>query len=87
MLGKFVRTCSLCHAVDLSPGQLVRQLRVCSKSHFTFRVLHVFIRTSTIDAVQIFGGRGLTVTGMGKLVENVSVLYLFLDRIPGLTMV
>lgn len=27
-----------------------------------------------IDATQIFGGRALTVTGMGKLVENVSLV-------------
>jgi len=26
-----------------------------------------------LDAVQIFGGRGLTVTGMGKFVESVSI--------------
>ena len=29
------------------------------------------------DATQIFGGRGLTVTGMGKLVENVSRTFCF----------
>jgi hypothetical protein len=28
-----------------------------------------------LDAVQIFGGRGLTVTGMGKLIESVSVSF------------
>ena len=27
--------------------------------------------TSIIDATQVFGGRALTVTGMGKLIENV----------------
>lgn len=29
-------------------------------------------RETAEDATQIFGGRGLTTTGMGKLVENVS---------------
>lgn len=28
-------------------------------------------RETAEDATQIFGGRGITVTGMGKLVENV----------------
>ena len=29
-------------------------------------------RETAEDATQIFGGRALTVTGMGKLIENVS---------------
>jgi len=31
-------------------------------------------RDTAEDATQVFGGRALTVTGMGKLVENVSVV-------------
>lgn len=30
-------------------------------------------------ATQIFGGRAITATGMGRLIENVSLLYLTQD--------
>ena len=36
-------------------------------------------RETAEDATQIFGGRGLTVTGMGKLVENVSLRSVICD--------
>ena len=31
---------------------------------------------TAIDAVQIFGGRGITQSGMGRLIEHVSIFYL-----------
>lgn len=34
------------------------------------------------DAVQIFGGRGLTATGMGKLIESVRALCIIRTRTP-----
>lgn len=33
-------------------------------------------RETAEDATQIFGGRGITTTGMGKLIENVRFLVL-----------
>lgn len=46
----------------------------------TFRYITKTGRETAEDATQIFGGRGITVTGMGKLVENVRCsLYLALS--------
>jgi hypothetical protein len=39
------------------------------------------------DATQIFGGRALTVSGMGKLVENVSLIVVSLDAVLILVLV
>jgi hypothetical protein len=36
-------------------------------------------RATAEDASQIFGGRSVTQSGMGKLIENVSGLTLFTD--------
>lgn len=36
-----------------------------------------------VDATQVFGGRALTVTGMGKFIENVRTTYLFLLSLLG----
>ena len=36
-------------------------------------------RATAQDATQVFGGRALTKTGMGRLIENVSVCF-----VPGL---
>jgi hypothetical protein len=36
------------------------------------RTPYLFIDPAYEDATQVFGGRALTVTGMGKYIENVS---------------
>lgn len=41
------------------------------ESHTVYRFITRTGRETAEDATQIFGGRGITATGMGKLVENV----------------
>jgi len=54
---------------DLSRNVAGRQLKVAQKP---FQLYHSpFWWIPSIDATQVFGGRALTTTGMGKVVENV----------------
>jgi len=58
--------------------QAVKLLRVCFLILVMFfplrRPAHLYprLKLKFVDATQIFGGRALTVTGMGKFIENVS---------------
>lgn len=79
-------TVAFLDVVPRTVRQVSRPYRITEavRSPVSWRVLHVrmiecacrFItktgRETAEDATQIFGGRGITVTGMGKLVENVS---------------
>ena len=49
-----------------SPGVLFDE-------YYLYRFVSHCGRETADDAVQIFGGRSITMTGMGKLIENVRV--------------
>ncbi|KAJ7284913.1 hypothetical protein C8J57DRAFT_703719 [Mycena rebaudengoi] len=63
---------------------LMLSSKCCQRSQIAFLKMHAS-RTAQLtaaDAVQIFGGRGLTQTGMGRFVEHHSRTH-FIDTVGG----